>query len=91
MKSDYENQSAMRGLQLQEDSKARLKANVSKHWHQDSYTVHNMLMQEKKATDSNRLEMLLKNKWYDDRNNWKFISKIDRKAEDRIRRVMSDR
>ena len=49
--------------------------------------MHNMLMQEKKATDSNRLELLLKDKWFDERKNWKFISKIDSKAEDRIRRV----
>ena len=48
-------------------------------------------MNETSATDASRLEKILESKWYDDKKNYKMISRISPKASDRINRLLYNR
>ena len=45
-------------------------------------------MKELRATDATRLEGILEAKWYDDKKNFRIISKISPRGTDRINRIL---
>ena len=45
-------------------------------------------MKEARATDATRLEGILESKWYDDKRNFRVISKISPSGTDRINRLL---
>ena len=48
-------------------------------------------MHEVKATDAARLEEMLESKWYHKPKNYRIISKISSKANDRVNRLLDTR
>ena len=86
--NEYEVSSAQKGAWGQDMARKRLRSDAYKMEHQKKGNLTNLYMKEVRATDATRLESILEAKWYDDKKNFRVISKISPSGTDRINRIL---
>uniref|UniRef100_A0A7S3MP13 Uncharacterized protein n=1 Tax=Favella ehrenbergii TaxID=182087 RepID=A0A7S3MP13_9SPIT len=89
--NDYEESSANKGAMQQEKARKRLRSDIFKMSHEREENRTNLYMHEEQATDAARLEEVLEAKWYHKPQNFKIISKINPKGNDRLNRLLNNR
>ena len=89
--NEYEESSAMKGGWQQDRAKKRLRSDIFKMSHERKENRTNLYMHEGQATDAARLEELIETKWYHKPQNFKIISKISPKGNDRLNRLLDGR